>query len=314
MFPSILGLLAFDTPYFGISPGVLAHNAETHYQTVRGAWSAYNSVAGALGLGAKSPPTSPGAVDASKALPPPTTEVEDDITDAATVPAWQRWGRYAMYAGAGAAVLAGGAAAYANRNQLSEGWSWATSHLEFVGCLARKAQLESRVAEVVELNEKRGLGFRNLFTQLGDGAGTLTWNDGNGKSDGRGGWAHQVLGAERTFCLLPGTGEKSKGFFEKTVNDKATNEIGAHMNMFTPKDNPGYYTMSERAKEIIAEWVRNSWHVPETEKSDETAFGAVDEDPEIVFKEDADESHSPEIVSKEEADEAQEATEENPWK
>jgi hypothetical protein len=280
MFPSILGLLAFDTPYLGISPGVLAHNAETHYQNVRGAWSAYNSVAGALGLGASKPAKEAATVDASKALPaPPPAE---DTADAAAVPAWQKWGRYAMYAGAAGAMLAGGAAAYANRNQLSEGWGWATSHLEFVGCLARGAQLEARVADIIELTEKRQLGFRNLYTQLGTGAGTLMWKDGEGSASG-GGWAHQLTGAERTFCLLPKS-ENVKTFFEPAVNDKADSEISAHMWMFTPKDNPGYYVLSERAKETITEWVRNGWPIPET--GPEPSGGSkIDEDPEIVYKE-----------------------------
>jgi hypothetical protein len=279
MFPSIIGLLAFDTPYLGISPGVLAHNAETHYQTVKGAWSAYNSVTNAFGLGSKAP-VAPTAIDASKALPAPPAPA-----DAAAVPSWQKWGRYAMYAGAAGAVLAGGAAAYANRGTLSEGLSWATGHLEFVGCLARGAQLEGRVADVVALNRNRSIGFRNLFTQLGSGAGTLTWRDG----EESGGWAHEVVSTERTFCLLP-KGE-TKSYFEPTINDKAGNEITAHMNMFTPKDNPGYYGMSERAKEVIVEWVTNGWHVPEAEPKAETTTdgaagrSALDEDPEIVYKE-----------------------------
>ena len=209
-----------------------------------------------------------------------------------------------MYAGAAGAMLAGGAAAYANRNQFSEGWGWATSHLEFVGCLARAAQLEARVADILELTESRQLGFKNLYTQLGTGAGTLMWKDGEG-SGGGGGWAHSLTGSERTFCLLPKS-QTTKLFFEPSVNDKATNEISAHMWMFTPKDNPGYYIMSERAKETIAEWVRSSWHVPETStkagiSEDEhapTEKSNIDEDPEIVNKEDVESAN---------------VGEENPW-
>lgn len=283
MFPSILGLLAFDTPYLGLSPGVIAHGAETHYQTVRGAWSAYNSVTSAFGLGgsAANAPTTGGAAPSApmKALPAP-----DDV-DVAAVPAWQKWGKYAMYAGAAGAVLAAGGAAYANRGQISEGWGWATSHLEFVGCLAKGAQLERRVGEVIGLSKGRTVGFRNIYTRLGSGAGTLSSNDGDGAKSSGGGWAHSVVGSERTFCLLPKSGE-TREFFEASLNDKADSEIAAHMNIFTPKDNPGYYMLSERAKEIISDWVRQGWHIPETSLSTQTDGGAMDSDPEIVDKED----------------------------
>jgi hypothetical protein len=316
MFPSILGLLAFDTPYLGISPGVLAHGAESHYQNIKGAWSAYNTVSSVFGGGAgASAAASQPAAPASKALPMAPSASDPDT---ATVPAWQRWGRYAMYAGAAGAVLAGGAAAYANRAQLSEGLGWASSHLQFVGCLARGAELEARVAAISELGATRGLGFRNMFTVLGREAGTLTWQDASSESGGTatvgdpsarvssGGkteFSHELEAGQRTFCLLPKSGERRQ-FFEPTVNDKATSEITAHMNMFAPKENPGYYVMSERAKEVVVEWVKDGWSVPEGE---EVATGGADEEPEIVEGDAVEEE--PEVVDKKEVEEM-----ENPWK
>jgi hypothetical protein len=295
--PSVIGLLAFDTPYLGISPGVLAHNAESHIQTVRGAWNTYSTVTSAFGLGGAA------AGDESKPVPKQPTVPTSNDPDPSAQPAWQRWGKYAMYAGAAGAILAGGAAAYANRAQISEGWGWASGHLEFVGCLARKAQLEARVKELVRLagdspeskdGEKVHLGWANLYSQLGAEAGTLKWNDdGSSGQNSNRGWAHIVMGSDRTFCLLPaknGPVASALQFWENTVNDKQGNEISAHMHMFTPKDNPGYYGMSERAKEKITGWVKRTWPIESSvelysDPEDEAQQAAL-EDSVIVEKDD----------------------------
>ena len=34
--------------------------------------------------------------------------------------------------------------------------------------------------------------------------------------------------------------------------------------MFFPKDNPGYYSMSEAAKKLIVEWTTNEWYESST--------------------------------------------------
>jgi pimeloyl-ACP methyl ester carboxylesterase len=134
MFPYIKAILAFDTPYLGIAPGVVAHGAERHWQTANSAYSAYSNLAGAFGWGKKD--TAAGAVDASRMLTAPPS-ANDSNKDAASAPIWQRYGRVAMFAGAAGAIAAGGAAAYMKRDQISEGLNWATSHLEFIGALAR---------------------------------------------------------------------------------------------------------------------------------------------------------------------------------
>ncbi|KAF2817794.1 uncharacterized protein BDZ99DRAFT_432159 [Mytilinidion resinicola] len=249
MFPYIAALLAFDTPYLGISPGVVAHGAEGHWNTAKTAASWYSSLSSAFTSAA--PEKS--AVEASKMLPAaPSAAAEDATVDVAAAPLWQRYGRVALFAGAAGAVAAGGAAAYLKRADLSSGWQWVGSHLEFVGALARGAELEARLAAIVKLNEQQHVGFANIYTALGRAAEPAP---APAPAAGSSSYAKQISGPSRTFCNLPKRDLELGRFFVKSVNDRARDEAGAHMGMFEPRNNPGYYGMSERAKELVSGWV-----------------------------------------------------------
>lgn len=220
MFPYVQGVLAFDTPFLGISPGVVAHGAEGHYATASAAISQLSGIAGLWGAGAaaKSAESSSSSGKAAAALPaPPAAKKGNKSGEESSGGGGWGWGKIAMAAGAVGAVAAGGAAAYMNREQLTEGWTWASSHLEFVGCLARKEELRRRVAYMVRLNRDVGVGFGNLYTRLGKAASAR-------KTVGVVG---TVLGNERTFCVVPK--KEEAGSWVAAVNDDATDETWAHM-------------------------------------------------------------------------------------
>ncbi|KAF4979655.1 hypothetical protein FZEAL_4212 [Fusarium zealandicum] len=252
MFPYIQGVLAFDTPYLGISPGVVAHGAEDQYKSATQAASAISQLSG---IGASlwganktgSPSTSPAPPKIAGALPAPPAPAGGGAGQ------WQRWGRMAMYAGAAGAVAAGGAAAWMKRDQLGEGFSWATSHLEFVGCLARGEELRKRMSFLLRLREELDVGFANLYTRLGQAAPAKQINV-----------VGTVLGPDRTFCNLPK--KQPGGTWREAINDKATDEASAHMNMFTPKENPGYDNLAQDATGLIAEWLQNEWYESSAEE------------------------------------------------
>ncbi|KAJ4304280.1 hypothetical protein N0V88_001893 [Collariella sp. IMI 366227] len=168
-----------------------------------------------------------------------------------------KWGTIAMAAGAVGAVAAGGAAAYLNREHISQGLGWATSHLEFVGCLARKEELRRRVAYMVRLNREVGVGFGNLYTRLGQSAGAKQVS-----------MVGTVLGSERTFCVVPQRDQA--GEWRAAVNDKAKDETGAHMAMFEPRENPNYEKLAGDARDMIADWLRNDWYESSSAESPKT--------------------------------------------
>lgn len=231
MFPYIQGVLAFDTPFLGISPGVVAHNAEQHYTTAASAIAQITSLTGGLWGGAKLAQAAEQSHSSQKpkiagALPPAQGKDSAAGKDAGKKDSgggggWGKWGTIALAAGAAGAVVAGGAAAYLRREQISQGLGWVTSHLEFVGCLARKEELRRRVVRMVQLNEELGVGFGNFYTRLGQSAASKQVS-----------MVGTVLGKDRTFCVVPSKKDKA-GDWRPAVNDKATDEIGAHVCEYT---------------------------------------------------------------------------------
>ncbi|KAK4953450.1 hypothetical protein LTR66_013664 [Elasticomyces elasticus] len=71
----------------------------------------------------------------------------------------------------------------------------------------------------------------------------------------------------------------NKATWVRCPNEKATTETGAHVGMFRPRENPGYYAMSERAKETVLGWIDGAWY----EGATETGEGGwtVDEEGEV---------------------------------
>lgn len=294
IFPHVSGIIAFDTPYLGINPRVIAHGAESHYRTASSAWSSVSDVASAFGYGASKDAT---RVPASVAAPRQTAAsagststklLTSSTADAAATPTWQRWGKYAMFAGAAGAVAAGGAAAYIKRDALGEGWGWVGSHLEFVNCLARPEELRKRVDRIRRLLEQSArhlptgkgshdvegssngnntVGFKNLITLLGKGAGapsspspsplshTLNTRETNVSS---GIIVHDDESKLRTFCNLPPGSSPNRPFFEFALNDRATSEVGAHMEMFDRRRNPGYFALADRARELVVQYIKHA--------------------------------------------------------
>ncbi|KAL6234460.1 hypothetical protein BDW75DRAFT_163810 [Aspergillus navahoensis] len=271
MFPHIQGVFAFDTPYLGIAPGVVSYGAEGHYKTITSTYNAFSEVAGLFGLGANNA--------SSKGTPPPSSDAKNlppaSDGDAAATPSWQRWGRYAMFAGAAGAVAAGGAAAmYSQRQRLTDSWSWISSHLAFVGCLARPAELHQRISQLSQVRKDRGIRCVNFYTCLGKGAPALVENANNVNETGRSQTAsfssRIIRSKHRTFCTIPDNEEdqgkgkpnrKGAGLeWIKAVNDKATDEIKAHTCMFLPKQNPDFYELVNHACTAVVRSVDRGWY------------------------------------------------------
>ena len=276
MFPHIQAVLAFDTPFLGLAPSMFASQVEGAHGMASTAYNTYNEASKLFGWGGGQSAAAPSGM---KALPAPATSA---LEDAAAAPKWQSWGKVAMFAGAAGAVAAGGAAAlYSQRERISAGWNWASGHLLFIGDLARAENLRRRVEMLEKATTERNAKCMNLYTNLGKGKkeGTVT---GSGR---------------RTFVNLPNkvtntkiaTKSTSKDqsssssantgmAWHESINDKAPDEINAHCSMFTPRENPGFYALGEKAKTCIVDSIDQSWYQSSEEAKKNSKFPVEDED------------------------------------
>ncbi|EYE95458.1 esterase/lipase family protein [Aspergillus ruber CBS 135680] len=262
MFPHVQGVIAFDTPYLGIAPGVVSYNAEGHYKTATSAYNAISEVAGFFGWGKSNNDTA--ASQQKEAVTTTVTQTStgqtSHATDAAATPSWQRWGRYAMFAGAAGAVAAGGAAAmYTQRDRLTDGWGWVSSHLSFVGCLARPAVLRRRLARLSKVRRERNIGCTNFYTALGQGADPLVETTNEGQTQ----VGQKIIRSKnRTFCTLPTEEEEAElGLgWVKAQNDQVKNELSAHVSMFSQKANPAFQKLVDHAGKLLVKSIDKDWY------------------------------------------------------
>ncbi|PYH46352.1 uncharacterized protein BP01DRAFT_338932 [Aspergillus saccharolyticus JOP 1030-1] len=270
MFPHIQGVFAFDTPFLGIAPGVVSYGAEGQFRNATAAYTALSEVAGLFGIGGSNN-SSEETRTADRSGEPQKTLPTSPTNDAAATPSWQRWGRYAMFAGAGALAAGGAAAVYSQRQRLTDGWGWVSSHLVFVGCLARSSELRQRLASLVDVQKDRGISCVNFYTCLGENASSLVENTSRSNTS----FSQKIIRSkDRTFCSLPaggqGPGLPDLGLrWVRAVNDKAADEIKAHTSMFLQTENPGYALLLREASRALVESVDQGWYA--------TATGSVEE-------------------------------------
>lgn len=77
---------------------------------------------------------------------------------------WSKWAP-AAYA-VGGALVAGAAAggAYYKKDDLTQGWSWATDHMKYVGSLWDEKELQERVEALIDIEAEHGVVFRKLVS------------------------------------------------------------------------------------------------------------------------------------------------------
>ncbi|GAA6024825.1 hypothetical protein JCM11491_005665 [Sporobolomyces phaffii] len=266
----ILGLIAYDSPLLGLNPRVFKSTFDKAMDwTSKG--QAVLTTLGA-GYGFFKSATGGGGSAPDKAPPPSTASggssssgskakgkgKEVTKTTGQSEASSSGWGFLASTVLAGTAAAAVVGAGWYNRDKLVEHWSWATSHLSFVGELWKVSELEDRLAHVVECREK-GIGFHCFYTLL----------------------PPTPSSPSRTFLILP-TSETQTPRFTPSTNTRASDEITAHIEMFDKSD--GVYELGRETARLISEWVECArkgemgWYEGEPLRDDEKMDEAGGED------------------------------------
>ncbi|KAG8846157.1 hypothetical protein FRB96_002056 [Tulasnella sp. 330] len=243
VWPNVIALISFDTPFLGLHPWVFKNQASKALEYAQTAHDVAQSLGFLGGSGKSATRTPKPSRTASPALPISLTPAE-----ASASKSWTRLLTPAAGYTVGGVLLATAAAgtAYAHRQDIGSGVTWAQDHMKYVGNLWDEQKLGERVDSLMELSKEssdggEGIVFRKPPTHP----------------------------EPRTFIILPKPKVKAKPsnatiesadatktpdaaeYFLAATNTIAPDEISAHTGMFDPKTNDGYYELGLGVVEIV---------------------------------------------------------------
>jgi len=246
VWPKVVGIMAFDTPYLGLHPHTFKHQltqAASYYEQARSVASTLGMMSPAvLGIGAglfgkkETAPSSEAGPSRSKAQPPDANgkgkAVFQDNQPTGAAPTKSYWSMPAIPApsstalyGLGAVALGAAAVgtAYYQRDTFMNGWKWGYDHMTFVRNLWDAEALRERLDALDRLSHDRNIRFWNFYTHLPPKK-------------------PQYL-VTRTFTILPPISHPTYPRWQPQTNTVAPDEVQAHMNMFNPRTNDGFYDL-----------------------------------------------------------------------
>lgn len=245
LWPRVVGVLAYDTPYYGVHPGVFKNGINKYagyLQTAQTIGTFFAPMG--VGLAARwnserqSQAQSHTQANNNNATAGATAARSAGSTNdpAASSKAKSNW-RTALMA-TGAVALASGAAAsaaYLNKDKLNGAYGWVTDHLAFVSNLWDDNALRLRLDKLVEQPQ---ILFHCYYTRL-----PAAWRAAN---------TQDTAPRDRTFIILPPRSARCARSFTPMDNTKAADEVDAHISMFSAKNNPTYFDLGLKTSALIA--------------------------------------------------------------
>ncbi|CAG8467880.1 596_t:CDS:2 [Ambispora gerdemannii] len=203
--PKIIGLLAYDTPYYGLEYDMMntVYTRATEYK---------NQIENTVSM------VTAGAVLAQSFWGGKNKEETKSSTSETKTAKPSNGFGVLKWGAAALAVGAVGTMTYRHKEKVGAGMDWVSSHLEFVSALIRKDELKKRLDELMQDPD---IIFHCYYTLI----------------------PPRVFGGtSKTFIALPPN--HMRKYFSPYECD-VDSEIDAHTTMFDPKTNHNYYTLAE---------------------------------------------------------------------
>lgn len=230
LWPRVCGVIAFDTPYYGVHPNVFKNTANKmhgYYQSAQKISAQLAPVGTAFASWWGASQASNTSSNSSRRVTGSDGQQADTQTTKKSSSFWST----ALLA-TGAVALAGGAAA---GTLYGGGWNYLNEHFLFVSNLWDDKGLRARLDAVIELPQ---IFFHALYNRLpplpSSGQDAIP----------------------RTFIILPQSKSRTLDSFEAIDNKAATDEVDAHMTMFY-SSSYSYYQLGLRAAALIVRCLDN---------------------------------------------------------
>ncbi|KAG0143018.1 hypothetical protein CROQUDRAFT_661766 [Cronartium quercuum f. sp. fusiforme G11] len=253
IWPSIIGFIGYDTPYYGLHPAVFANAANQYLGYAKSAQEVASGLG--IGLGALSWLSGAGqtasADQSSKSQPQPGPSsgsnsplakgVSQNKKDETPSKANTDWWKMGMAAAGVAGLAAAAGTTYWQKDKISDNLSWASSHLDFVGELWKLDLLKKRMVQVLETQPT--INFHCFYTEIPQVMGSKSFAN------------------SRHFIILPDSNTPPQGIrkhFTANQNNRAGNEIDAHITMFNEKLNSGYWSLGKDTAQLITQWLEDA--------------------------------------------------------
>lgn len=244
LWPRIVGVIAYDTPYYGVHPGVFKHGINKYAGYLQKAQNLGTFFA-PMGVGLAARWNSERQSQASNSNGTRTQGVTRGSNDQAPpTKASNNWSRALM--ATGAVALASGAAAsaaYFNKDRINGAYGWVSDHLAFVSNLWDDSALHARLDRLVDQPQ---ILFHCYYTRLPASSRAANPNP-TAANPAR----------DRTFIILPPRTARCAGSFTATDNAKAADEVDAHISMFSAKNNPRYFELGLKTSGLVAMTLEN---------------------------------------------------------